>query len=45
MEWKTEEIDEFSRLLAFRDRIVRDDWQGQARFFYNQKRKGARSAA
>ena len=45
MEWKPEEIEEFSRLLAFRDRIVRDDWQGQARFFYNQKRKSVRSVA
>ena len=45
MEWKPGEIEEFSRLLAFRDRIVRDDWQGQARFFYNQKRKGVRSVA
>ena len=45
MEWKPEEIEEFSRLLAFRDRIVRDDWQGQARFFYNQKRKTIRAAA
>jgi len=45
MEWQPEEIEEFSRLLAFRDRIVRDDWQGQARFFYNQKRKSVRSVA
>ncbi len=45
MEWKPLEIEEFSRLLAFRDRIDRDDWQGQARFFYNQKRKTARSVA
>ena len=45
MEWKPGEIEEFSRLLAFRDRIDRDDWQGQARFFYNQKRKSVRSVA
>lgn len=45
MEWKAEEIEEFSRLLAFRDRIDRDDWQGQARFFYNQKRKSVPAAA
>ncbi len=45
IEWKPEEIEEFSRLLAFRDRIVRDDWQGQARFFYNQKRKSMRTIA
>lgn len=45
MEWKPEAIEEFSRLLAFRDRIERDDWQGQARFFYNQKYKQPVSAA
>ena len=45
MDWQPHEIEEFSRLLAFRDRIDRDDWQGQARFFYNQKRQGVRSAA
>jgi len=45
MEWKPEEIEEFSRLLAFRDRIDRDDWQGQARFLYNQKRQILRSVA
>ncbi|WP_148618618.1 hypothetical protein [Mariniblastus fucicola] len=45
MDWKPEEIEEFSRLLAFRDRIERDDWQGQARFFYNQKRKSVRAVA
>ena len=36
IEWEPEAIEEFSRLLAFRDRIVRDDWQGQARAFYEQ---------
>jgi predicted flap endonuclease-1-like 5' DNA nuclease len=45
LDWKPVEIEEFSRLLAFRDRIERDDWQGQARFFYNQKRQGVRSVA
>ncbi len=45
MQWQPEEIEEFSRLLAFRDRIVRDDWQGQARFLYNQKRKTMQSVA
>ena len=45
MEWQPVEIEEFSRLLAFRDRIVRDDWQGQARFFYNQKRKSMQAVA
>ncbi len=45
MEWKPEEIEEFSRLLAFRDRIERDDWQGQARFFYAQKQDEAARVA
>ena len=44
MEWQPEEIEEFSRLLTFRDRIERDDWQGQARFFYQQKRTGSKVA-
>ncbi|MFT5300938.1 MAG: putative flap endonuclease-1-like 5' DNA nuclease, partial [Mariniblastus sp.] len=30
---------EFSRLLAFRDRIQRDDWLKQAKFFYDKNRK------
>jgi len=38
IQWTPEEVEEFSRLLSFRDRIERDDWQGQARFFYSQKR-------
>jgi predicted flap endonuclease-1-like 5' DNA nuclease len=37
MEWQPVAIEEFSRLLAFRDRIIRDDWKGQAKFFYQQK--------
>ena len=37
MEWSEESIDEFSNLLTFRDRIQRDDWQHQARYFYDQK--------
>ena len=45
IQWKPEEIEEFSRLLAFRDRIERDDWQGQARFFYAQKQAEAAPAA
>ena len=47
MEWEPEAVEEFSRLLAFRDRIVRDDWIGQARFFYNEKQsiRIARNAA
>ncbi len=45
MEWKPAAIEEFSRLLAFRDRIVRDDWKGQAKFFYEQKQKESPAAA
>ncbi len=39
MEWKPKAIEEFSRLLTFKDRIERDDWLSQARFFYNEKTK------
>jgi len=45
MDWKPNEIEEFSRLLTFKERIERDDWQGQARFFYNKKQKGTLQAA
>ena len=37
MEWNQTAIDEFSQLLTFRDRIERDDWQGQARHLYKHK--------
>ena len=39
MEWKPEAIEEFSLLLTFKDRIERDDWISQARFFYNEKQR------
>ena len=45
MDWQPEEIEEFSRLLTFKERIERDDWQGQARFFYKKKMKGTLQAA
>ena len=45
IQWSPEEVEEYSRLLAFRDRIERDDWQGQARDFYRQKQAGAAPAA
>ena len=45
MDWQPNEIEEFSRLLTFKERIERDDWQGQARFFYNKKMKGTLQAA
>jgi predicted flap endonuclease-1-like 5' DNA nuclease len=31
MHWTNEAVIEFSKLLAFKDRIGRDDWIGQAR--------------
>lgn len=40
--WNPEHIEEFSRLLAFKDRIVRDQWLEQAALLYEQKfNKGA----
>ena len=45
MDWQPNEIEEFSRLLTFKERIERDDWQGQARFFYKKKMKGTLQAA
>jgi len=39
MKWKPEAIEEFSLLLTFKDRIERDDWISQARFFYNEKQR------
>jgi len=39
MDWRPKAVEEFGRLLKFRDRIVRDDWQAQAKFFYEQKRQ------
>ncbi len=37
MEWDQTAIDEFSVLLAFKDRIQRDNWQGQAKRLYCEK--------
>jgi predicted flap endonuclease-1-like 5' DNA nuclease len=31
IDWDSTAIDEFSRLLSLKDRIVREDWKGQAR--------------
>jgi predicted flap endonuclease-1-like 5' DNA nuclease len=45
MEWKADAIEEFSRLLAFKDRIERDEWINQARFFYMQKQQQRSAAA
>ncbi len=45
MEWSPTAVEEFSRILAFRDRIERDDWLGQAAFFYNKKKKTTRRIA
>lgn len=36
MHWDDEIVAEFGRLLAFKDRIVRDDWVSQARMLYNE---------
>ena len=38
-DWKAEAIEEFSRLLAFRDRIERDEWLAQARHLYQRKQR------
>ncbi len=35
--WDEKAIAEFSKLLVFKDRIVRDDWQRQARNFFQSK--------
>ncbi len=45
MEWSQESIDEFSNLLTFRERIQRDAWQDQARYFYNQKHASTEKSA
>jgi predicted flap endonuclease-1-like 5' DNA nuclease len=37
MEWDAAAVDEFSNLLAFRDRIEREDWVGQATTLYLEK--------
>jgi predicted flap endonuclease-1-like 5' DNA nuclease len=37
MDWDEAAVEEFSTLLAFRDRIQRDDWMGQARHLYEEK--------
>ncbi len=45
MLWNRENIDQFSNLLdTFQDRIQRDDWVGQARYFYNKQRQLRRAA-
>lgn len=45
VEWTQQEIDEFSNLLTFRERIQRDAWQDQAQYFYNQKHENAEKFA
>lgn len=45
MEWTPEAIEEFSLLLTFKDRIERDDWVSQARFFYKEKQRVGQSYA
>ncbi len=42
MHWEDKTVQEFSTLLAFKDRIDRDDWIGQAaRFYFAKRRKAA----
>ena len=36
MHWDDKIVAEFGRLLAFKDRIGRDDWVSQARMLYNE---------
>ena len=36
MDWDTVAVNEFSKLLSFRDRIQRDDWISQARNLYHE---------
>ena len=36
MDWDSVAINEFSKLLSFRDRIQRDDWISQARNLYHE---------
>ena len=45
MDWTPEAIEEFSHLLTFKDRIDRDDWISQARFFYDEKQRVGKSYA
>ena len=37
MNWDPQAVEEFCRLLTFRDRIERDDWLGQARQLHAAK--------
>ena len=36
MQWDDVAVEEFSKLLSFRDRIQRDNWIGQARRLYRE---------
>ncbi len=40
MEWTPEAVEEFGRLLRFKERIYRENWQGQARKLYQDKLRG-----
>ena len=37
LSWDTRAMGEFSKLLSFKDRMARDQWQAQARRFYLEK--------
>ncbi len=43
--WDRQAIDHISSLLSFSDRIVRDDWQGQARMLQEQDQNSQSRAA
>ncbi len=36
-QWTAKDIDAFGKLLSFKDRITREDWQGQCREFHKAK--------
>jgi predicted flap endonuclease-1-like 5' DNA nuclease len=44
-DWSPEAVEEFGRLFHFKDRITREDWQGQARKLYQTRVKKNRRAA
>ncbi len=39
MQWDNRAVDKFSELLIFKDRILRDDWMGQAATLYHLDRR------
>lgn len=45
MNWDPKAVEEFCRLLTFRDRIERDDWIGQAQQLHEQKHGSRKRSA